>query len=604
MNISTVSVFLSLVILPAAAGAERLGPVVVTATRTETPVRDVLASVDVIEAPELQRQPAADLGDALRLQPGVEVARLGGPGQQSSVFLRGTESNHVLVLVDGLRINPGTIGSASVQNIAPELVERVEIVKGPRSTLYGSDAIGGVINVITRSDAEDGGSVQAGAGRYDTRSASLNASLGGERGAASFGASWLDSEGFPVSSGDTTDRGFDNRSFTASGRVDVGPSELGLRAWHATGTTEYTQFGSQLDQDFENSAFALTANFEPSESWDTRLMAGYAVDDIDQNQLSDFDMNGVADFVHTRRWSLDWQNDLALSERHTLTAGVLWQDEEADAESFDLPYSADTTTSQFYLQNQSSIGRHRLLLAGAYTDHDVFGGHATWNAEYGISVGENTEFTVAAGTAFRAPDATDLYGFGGNPALEPEESESFEASWRQRLGERQSVSVTLFKTDIDELIEFVVLNPETFEGENRNVERAGIEGAELAWHYDSEDWNARAGATFQDARDEITDTRLLRRARENYTVAVARRFGGHEFGLDLLYAGERRDFGFPTDISLPSYWLANLSAKVALGNRFTLLARMENLFDEDYVLANGYNTMGRSLFGAIRFDFR
>ena len=143
MNRHTASILASLSLLPATAGAASLGPVVVTATRTENPADRVLANVEVIPASELDRQPAADLGDALRMRAGVEVARLGGPGQQTSLFLRGTESNHVLVLVDGLRVNPGTIGSAAVQNIAPELVERVEIVKGPRSALYGSDAVAG-----------------------------------------------------------------------------------------------------------------------------------------------------------------------------------------------------------------------------------------------------------------------------------------------------------------------------------------------------------------------------------------------------------------------------------------------------------------------------
>ena len=153
----------SLVFLAAAAGSAPLESVVVTATRVETPLREVLSSVEVIPGDELLRSPASDLGDALRLRSGVEVVRLGGPGQQTSLFLRGTDSNHTLVLVDGLRINPGTTGGAAIQNIAPELVERVEIVKGPRSTLYGSDALGGVINVITRRGASHGASVQAGA---------------------------------------------------------------------------------------------------------------------------------------------------------------------------------------------------------------------------------------------------------------------------------------------------------------------------------------------------------------------------------------------------------------------------------------------------------
>ncbi|MGH8251135.1 MAG: TonB-dependent receptor domain-containing protein [Steroidobacteraceae bacterium] len=585
----------TLCLLAAIAGATAIEPVIVTATRTEIPMRLALSSVDLIQGDELLRQPASDLGDALRMRAGVEVARLGGPGQQTSLFLRGTESNHALVLVDGLRINPGTIGSAAIQNIAPELVERIEIVKGPRSTLYGSDALGGVINVITRRGAADGG-VQAGLGRHDTRSASLAAGIDGSRGDASFGASWLDSEGIPTRSGDSRDRGFENRSFIAAGTTEVGAAELGLHAWHASGRSEYSDFFiAPVDQDFENAALALTAAFAPTATWDSRLMVGHALDDLEQNQSPDF--------VETRRWTLDWQNDIALSQRNTLTAGVLWQDEDADAESFGLPYGSETTTSQFYVQDQVTIGPHRMLLAAAYTDHETFGGHSTWNAEYGHAIGERALITIAAGTAFRAPDATDLFGFGGNPDLEPEESESFELSYRHRILDRQAITLTAFRNDIDELIEFVVLDPDTFEGENRNVERARIEGLEASWHFDGEAWAARATATVQEPRDRVTDERLLRRADENFTLGLMRRIGAHEVALDVLYAGAREDFGFPP-VRLPAYWLANLSARVAFNERWTLLARMENLFDEDYELARGFNTMGRSLFVALRHEFR
>jgi len=583
-------------LLAAIAGTHAIEPIVVTATRTEIPANQALSSIDLIGGDELLRNPASDLGDALRLRAGIEVARLGGAGQQTSLFLRGTESNHVLVLIDGLRINPGTIGSAAIQNIAPELVERVEIVKGPRSTLYGSEALGGVINVITRRGAAGRSSVQAGFGRYDTRSASLAAGIGGVRGDASFGVSWLDSAGFPTRTGDPTDRGYENRSFTAAGRADIGPLELGVRAWHAAGTSEYSDFFvTPVDQDFENSALALTAEFAPSASWDSRLMVGHALDDLEQNQSPDF--------LDTRRWTIDWQNDFAVSGRQTLTTGLLWQAETADAESFGLPYGAGTTTSQFYVQDQAAFGPHRLLVAAAYTDHETFGGHATWNAEYGFAIGERALVTAAAGTAFRAPDATDLFGFGGNAELDPEESRSYELSYRQRIGTRQSMTLTAFRNEIDDLIEFVVLDFDTFEGENRNVERARIDGFEAAWRYDGERWAARATATLQDPRDLITNERLLRRAEENFTLGVLRRIGSHQVAVDLLYAGDRKDFGIPP-VRLPAYWLANLSASIAFSERWTLLVRMENLLDEDYELASGFNTMGRSLFVALRHEFR
>jgi len=571
-------------------------PVVVTATRTEVPADREIASVDVIAGAELRRQPAADLGDLLRMRAGVEVARLGGPGQQTSLFLRGTDSNHVLVLVDGVRINPGTIGSAALQNIAPELIERVEIVKGPRSTLYGSDAIGGVINIITRRRAETGGSIQAGAGRFDSRSASLEGGIGGARGDASLGVSWIDSNGFPTRSGDSTDRGYRNLSLTAAARAELAGVELGVSAWHAAGTSEYSDFFvTPVDQDFENSTIAVSGGFSPSESWHSSLTIAHMLDALEQNQ--------APDFLHTRRWQLDWQNDVAASRHHALTTGVIWQEETADAESFGLPYAADISTRQAYLQDQMSFGHAQVLLAAGYVHHETFGGHATWNAEFGLPIGVATMLTLAAGQAFRAPDATDLYGFGGNAALDPERSQSYEASLRHDTQGGHHLSLTLFRNQIDDLIEFVVTDFDTFEGENRNVERARIDGLEASWRYDAGRWGLRATTTLQDPRDVVTGERLLRRAGENVTLAVSRHIGTNEIAVDLLYAGDRLDFGFPP-VTMPAYWLANVSASIVVNERWTLLARMENLLDVDYELARGFNTMGRSLFVAARHEFR
>jgi vitamin B12 transporter len=484
-----------------------------------------------------------------------------------------------------------------VQNLAPGMIERIEVVKGPRSTLYGSDAIGGVINVITRRGAAAGLSAEVGGGAYDTRSASLSAGWAGQRSDASLAAYWVDSDGFPTRSGDTVDRGYRSLSVNAALRTTVGAWELGARAWHASGTSEYSDFFvTPVDQDFVNSAFAAEAAVRPTDNWRSVATLGHAIDEITQNQSPDY--------LRTRRWQLDWQNDIALGERHQLTAGVLLQDEEADAESYGLGFDTGTDSRLFYLQDQAEFGRHRLLLAAGHVDHETFGGHTTWNAEYGIVIGEATTAWAAAGTAFRAPDATDRYGFGGNPDLRPETSRSFEIGLRHRAGEHHQLSLVAFRNDIDDLIQYVVTDYDTFTGENRNVEQARISGVEASWQYTRGSWLARVGATLQDPVDLSTDTMLLRRARENLTFALARQLGPHVVSLDVLAAGAREDFGFPEPVRLDPYVLASLSARFALSPRWTLTARLENLLDEQYELARGYNTMDRSLFVSLRHDFR
>jgi len=582
---------------PVTAPAEPIEPIVVTATRTAQAVDDVLGSVDIISGDELERWPAADVADALRMRAGIEIARTGGPGQQTSLFLRGTDSNHVLLLVDGVRINPGTIGSPAVQNLAPAMIDHVEIVKGPRSTLYGSDAIGGVVNVITRRGATAGTRLEFGTGSFGTRSAGFLAGAGDERLDGSLGAWWLDSAGFPTRSGDTVDRGYRNLSFNGSVRARVGEVDLGARAWRASGSSEYSDFFvTPVDQDFVNSVFAINAAGRPTDRWHTQLTLSEAIDEISQNQSSDF--------LRTRRWQADWQNDLDLGRHNAVTAGVVLDRETAASESYGAGFDEVTTTRLLYLQDQLGFGRQRLLLAGGHTENDSFGGHFTWNVEYGLALSTAGSLWAAAGTAFRAPDATDRYGFGGNPDLQPETSRSYELGLRQQVGEHHQFSLVLFRNEIDNLIQYVVTDYESYDGENRNVARARIEGAEASWQYSAGPWLARAGATLQDPRDLTTDTRLLRRARENFTLALARDFGPHQLSMELLAAGDRLDYGYPDPVHLHAYFLANLAAAIALPGDWTLNARLENLFNEQYELARGYNTMDRSLFVTLQYGLR
>ena len=595
--------FLSLP-LSAAEGPAPLGNTVVTATRTETERNEVLAPVIVITREELERSLAPDIAGLLQFHAGLDVARNGGPGQTTTVFIRGAESNHTTVLVDGVRINPGTIGGAPFQNIAPEAIERIEIVKGPRSALYGTDAIGGVINIITRQYSSNAMEASTGYGRYETWQATASGGISGTGGELAFSANWLDSEGFPTRTFDDTDRGYENRSFTVKGRTQLGPANLGARYWRATGTSEYSDFFvTPVDQDFENSTAAVDVAFQPTERWYSRVTVSRIEDDIQQNQPDPF--SNAFTFVRTRRNAADWQNDVRVGQHHLLTTGILLTREETQSIDAFSPFDEETATDMVFAQDRIDIGRHDLLLAAAWLDHATFGNEVTWNAEYGIDLGNaGTRLIGSAGTGFRAPDSTDRFGFGGNPDLDPESSRNYELSVQQRIGEHHGLRLSAFRNDIEDLIVFVFTDPISFDGQNENVERALIEGVELGYEYAAPSWRLRAEAIAQNPRNLTTDSQLLRRAKRSLTVSLAKTIGPHEVGIDALLTGKREDFGFPDPVVLHGYTLLNVYGRFAITPALSLQARVENALDEQYELASTYNTPDRSLFVAVRYEFK
>jgi vitamin B12 transporter len=581
----------------AAASANEPAPaVVVTATRIDTALTEVLAPVIVIDRATIERSAANDAADLLRFHAGLDLARNGGPGQSTAVFIRGAESNHTLVLIDGVRVNPGTIGLPALQDIAPDMIERIEVVKGPRSALWGSDAIGGVVNIVTRRGSRDGWVAEAGYGDYDTRKASLNGGMPLSATAAlDFGVSWLDSAGFPTRTTSTTDRGFENLNANLQLRADVGAAQVALRHWRAEGTTEYSDFFlTPVDQDFVTATTAAEVRLPVAGIGEARIGASHLEDDIEQNQSSDF--------LQTRRDTIDAQFDWHARGAHTFGAGAMYSSEDARSESYGAPMRAVTDSVSVYVQDRMAAGPHLALIALGYTDHETAGTALTWNAEYGFTFNAaRTRVFALAGTGFRAPDATDRYGYGGNPDLEPERSRNYEVGVQHAVTPSQSVRLSVFENDIDDLIDFTVLSYDPFLGINQNVAAARIRGIEATWQYAGPAWQARVEAIYQDPRDLSDDSLLLRRAQQSLTVALGRAFGPVLLGLDVLATGERMDYGFPEDVTLDGYVLANLTVQYRATPALTLVARVENLLDEQYELADTYNTPDRGLYLTARY---
>jgi vitamin B12 transporter len=559
--------------------------IIVTATRTEIPLSDAIVPVTVITREDIELSMATDLAELLRFQAGIDIGRNGGPGQSTSVFMRGTESNHTLVLIDGVRINPGTLGGAAIQHISPGMIERVEIVKGARSALFGTDAIGGVINIVTRQADDAFIETAIGAGSFDSRSGFVSGGNHGDNGEFGVTLNWQDTAGYAPRTDSDIVRGYDNLSANIYGARRFGNNEISVRHWRTGGTVEYLDFFlTPVDQDFENSTTALEFNTEIGDNGASQLIASFMEDDIAQNQSDDF--------VKSDRVTLDWQYSQAFAD-HTLTGGLFVANENAQSLSFGTGFDEDTDVRAIFVQDQWSRGRHRTFAALRLTDHETFGQHTTWNAEYAFALSDRWTLNAGIGHAFRAPDATDRFGFGGNPDLDPEKSDEAQFGMRFDPGTGHSVDIEFYANNIDDLIEF---DFQTFT--LRNIAQAEIRGAQLSYEYRGERFVIHAEVAKQRANDAATGERLLRRAEQTASLSYTQDIGMHRLGLSLLASGDREDFG---GVILDGYVLANLTAQLSLGNEWAIHARIENLLDTEYETAAGFRMQERGGFVELKY---
>jgi vitamin B12 transporter len=307
-------------------------------------------------------------------------------------------------------------------------------------------------------------------------------------------------------------------------------------------------------------------------------------DDISQNQADDF--------VSSDRLSVDWQYTHALAN-HTLTGGLFAIAEDASTLSYGSGFQEDTTVRAAFAQDQWSHGRHKTFAAIRLTGHETFGKHTTWNAEYAYDISDSWTLNAGLGHAFRAPDATDRFGFGGNVDLEPELADDAQIGLRYKPGNGHSFSIEIYSNDIDNLIEFDL---QTFE--LRNIASAEIRGAQLSYEYRGDGFSVRTGLVRQQADNADTGGRLLRRAEESASFSFTRDIGVHRLGLSIVASGDREDFG---GVELDGYVLANLTGQIMLNDTWTLNARLENLLDTEYETAGNYRMPERSAFVELKY---
>ena len=557
---------------------------VVTPSRTVRPIADALASVSVVTREDIERSAAEDLPELLRLQAGVDVVRTGGPGSQVSVFLRGSNSNHVLVLIDGVRAASSNTGAYAWEHLPLGQIERIEIVRGPRGSLYGSDSIGGVIHVFTRDDPDPYARVTAGS--YGTAAFEGGVGHVGPNSVISVNAGYRDVDGFSAQNPngfayDPDDDGFENLNLGIKGSLAIAAGDWRYSLLALDSETEFDQGLSEAEQRVGSLGF----DGRISEAWTYQLQLGHTAEDL----ASDFGFYRT-DFT-TRRTQFSWQNQYVPGPRSNLSFGVDYTT-ESGASRGDWDESRHDTG--LFAAWDYQPGRWRLQAAGRFDDNSRFGREATGQLAAGYTLGRGWEVSGSYGSAFRGPNLNEQYspGFGGlyagNPDLAPESSTTAEIGLRWRH-DTAGLSAFVYRTDVDDLISF---SGDRFSAVN--IDAARLDGLELAATWQRGGWHAEASLTLQSAEDRATGEPLLRRPERKGSVTLDYRFdGGSWLGMEWFHSGSREDFG---GVTLAGYDLVNLRAGWRFTPSWRTELRGENLGDADYEPAYGFNAPGRSWF--------
>ncbi|MGD2245615.1 MAG: TonB-dependent receptor [Candidatus Aminicenantes bacterium] len=612
--------------------------VVVTATRIETPAHQVASSVSVIVKEDLDRMKMATVLKTLGEIPGLTVIQNGTLGGAASILIRGANSEHTLVLMDGVELNDPITPARSVDlaHFTLENIERIEILRGPQSTLYGSDALSGVVNIITqKGQGKPKFSLSSTAGSYGTFFSSAGLSGGTDKIHYSLGTTYIQSNGFSAAStdyeGNKEKDGYRNLSF--SGRFGYRFTknlELDLILRTLDARIEVDNFGGPFGDDpnflQKNKAYFLKGEIRAllmNNRWEQKL--GFSLVDNDRRHENPPDTSHPIDseegLFKSKLFKLYWQSNFFLRESNTLTFGIDHQQEQGESEYYSdgiwgpssiLFPLEQTRTTGFYVQDQIRIDSRFFAAAGIRWDmHTQFGTSTTYRIApaYFIKTAQ-TKLKATLGTGFKSPSLYQLYapptslGPVGNEDLRPEQSTAWDIGIEHYLIRgKLLLSVTYFKSDYKNLIQFDFAHGYT------NIGRAESKGLELLFQArPHEGVVLNASYTRTETMDLDTDTPLLRRPKDKFSASLHYPFlKKANISLSLIYIGKSEDMDFsiwPAErVTLSEYTLLNSVLSYDMTPHAQAFLRLDNILNEGYEMIKGYGAPGFSVFGGINLHF-
>ena len=630
MKRSTIASFVALAFSTSAFATEtiNLGEIVIVANRVPQSRDSVIGDVSVISREDIERAGQSTLTELLGTQPGIEIDSSGSIGSDANVRIRGNNAQATVVLIDGMRVSSATAGKTNLSQILPDQIDHIEILRGPASSLYGADAIGGVIQIFTlKGKGKPKVSVSAGLGSHNLRDVTATVSGSNETTSGAFGVSSLTTNSISrlrVNSGfDSENDPFRNLSVNANiNHTITEDHEIGAHIYISqahleTGNSKLPSSTASLQQ-----IFSVTSKNKISNSWLSSLTIGESTDDQKFEDVK----NGNSAF-RTNQRQIYWENDLKVAEGRLLLAF----DQIEDTVKSDINFSNKSRSNNGYLASYIlEQGTHAYKFGLRRDENSQFGGYTTGNVGYGYKIDSNWRTTASYGTAYRTPTFNDLYypfsdlsydlidpdshitthvpyTYEGNKNLKPENSTNKEISLTYDQG-HHILSATAYQNKINDLI---VGTNGTSVDSPANIGKASINGITLAYEGWVENFHLRASADMQDPKNEDTNKVLARRSKQHGTIWLGQSWGKLEIGSEIVASGKR--YNDPdNEVKLAGYTLFNLSTKYKLDDSWSINARINNLFDRKYALATtataytrnlpDYNTLGTNIFVSVRWS--
>ena len=583
--------------------------VLVTATRSPVALKDSIASASVITRDDIEKSQARDLYQVLRSLAGLQIRRNGSRGSATNVTMRGAGASGTLVLVDGINIESATLGETNLESISLDQVDRIEVVRGPKSSLYGSSAMGGVIQIFTRANKKDGVTYTLGRGSNNTVDTSISANGSSDSSQLNVTASHVVSDGIDVQSRDDEVAGSAAYDDDGYHRTNLSLNLEQALTEQISANLLFSGSRSQADHD---SFYASNAGNTPYLEQETRLYSAalkyereHYSTKLQYGKLEDasdnYEGDGTADFDRfgTTREHGFWENTLTLSPGVQLNFGTDYTHEEIEAPTAYRQTRRDNFGG--YLNTQLELGLLSLSAGVRHDDNEQFGSKMTGDFAVGLHVTEDVTVSASVGTAYKTPSFNDLYypDVGccvGNPDLQPEEVESYELGV-DAYQEWGSTSLRVYRSDIENKIDWVFVTQYI----PLQVDEADVKGLELQVGTELFDTMIAASATYEVVENAATGEDLERQPRQRIALDVDRAFGRTELGFSVYAQNKHYEGEGEGRITLPGYGDVALRAAHRINEQVTVRARIDNLFDNDYVEIYGYNTEGR--FVMVFFDY-